>query len=319
MLTVFIDNKDGNVWDVSQVVSDVTWKTSRIGKAGSLEFTLIESPDQHPAFKYSNGDIVTVQLDSTNVFLGYIFTIDGGRDEAVQITCYDQLRYLMANETYVFVNVTASDVVRRIASEFQLKLGQIDDTGYVLSMSQNDQKLFDTICRALDLTLINSGKNYVFFDDFGALTVRNVEDLLLDFIVGDASLMTDYSHKVSIDEDTYNRIKLYKDNKETGKREIYQAYDSVNMARWGVLQLYQSVDENMNYAQIDDMLKTLSTTKNRETKAIKIDAIGDIRVRAGSYIRIQIEKYGINQPFLVDECTHRLGADHTMSLELRVV
>lgn len=109
-------------------------------------------------------------------------------------------------------------------------------------MSEDNQKLLDIICKALDLTLINSGKNYVFFDDFGSLFVRNIDDLLLDFIVGDNSLMTDYVHKLSIDSDTYNKIKLYKDNKDTGKREIYLAYDSVNMDKWGVLQLCGSLE-----------------------------------------------------------------------------
>ncbi len=323
MLAIYIDKKDGNVWNISQLVADVTWKTSRIGKAGSLSFTLIKnSPDQDQSFKYSNGDIVYVQMqDGTKVFYGYIFSIDGGKDEAIKITCYDQLRYLMASDTYVFSNVTASEVVRQIATDFRLKLGRIDDTGYMIpGMSEDNQKLMDIICKALDLTLINTGKNYVFFDDFGALSVRNVEDFLLDFIIGDNSLMTDYSHRVSIDSDTYNVIKLYRDNKETGKREIYQAHDSVNMAKWGVLQLYQSVDENMNFAQIDEMLKALSALKNRETKSLKIEAIGDIRVRAGRYVRIMIEEYGINQPFLVDECTHSFdGVNHMMSLELKVI
>lgn len=324
MLKIIIDNKDGNMWDISEIVADVTWKTSRIGKAGSLEFTLIKNTlEQDAAFKYSNGDIVRVEdaEETINVFYGYVFSIEGGRDEAVKITCYDQLRYLMANDTYVFTNITASEVIKTIASDFKLQLGRIDDTGYrIPTMSEDNQKLLDIICKALDLTLINSGKNYVFFDDFGALSVRNIEDFLLDFIIGDSSLMTNYTHETSIDSDTYNVIKLYRDNKETGKREIYQAYDSANMAKWGVLQLYQSVDENMNPAQINEMLTTLATLKNRESKTLKIEAIGDLRVRAGSYVRIQIAEYGINQPFLVDECSHTFnGADHAMALELKAI
>lgn len=322
-LKILLDNKDGSVWDISQIVSDVSWKTSRIGKAGSLEFTLIKNaPGQNKAFKYNNGDIVRVQLDNFNVFYGYIFSIDGGRDEAVKITCYDQIRYLMASDSYYgFVNVTASEVVRKIAADFNLKLGQIEDTGYKIpTLSADNQKLLDIICKALDLTLVNSGRNYFLFDNFGALSVRNVESMLLDVFIGNGSLMTDYSYKVSIDDDTYNKIKLYRDNNNTGKRDTYVAQDSNNMAKWGVLQLYQSVDENMNEAQINEMLNMLSQLKNREKKTLKVESIGYIQVRAGSYLRVQIEEYGINQPFLVDECTHKFeGEDHTMSLELKVI
>src|SRR5690606_6913229 len=177
------------------------------------------------------------------------------------------------------------------------------------------------IDKALVLTLWNTNRNYVFYDDAGALSLRNVESTLLDIIIGDGSLMYDYRTKVSIDNDTYNVVKLYKDNKETGKREVYVAQDSANIAKWGRLQLYQSVDEEMNAAQIQELLDQLITLKNRETKSLRIDAIGDIRVRAGWFVRILIEELGINQPFLVNECTHRFdGANHhTMSLDLKVV
>lgn len=73
-------------------------------------------------------------------------------------------------------------------------------------------------------------------------------------------------------------------------------------------------------AQIKELLDQLMVIKNRESKSLKLDCIGDIRVRAGCYVPIVIEEYGINQPFLVNECSHRFdGAEHTMSLELKVI
>lgn len=322
MLEILLDNKNGNLWDISEIAYGLSWKTSRIGSPGRLEFSLIKRGIyQDKGFKYNNGDIVRVIKDGFNVFYGYIFSVDEGRSEEVRILCYDQMRYLLCNATYVFKNTTAADMVIKIANDFKLKLGRIDDTGYKIpAMMEDNKKLLDIICKALDYTLINAGKNYFLFDDFGALSIRKSDDMLLDFIVGDGSLMYDYSSKRSIDDDTYNRIKLYKDNKETGRREVYQAQDSANMAKWGILQLYQSVDENMNSAQINQLLNTLIAVKNRESKSLRIEAIGDIRVRAGCYIHIIIEEYGINQPFIVNECTHKFeGADHTMSLELKVI
>lgn len=321
MLKILIDNKDGKIWDISQIVTDVSWKTSRIGKAGSLDFTLIKNAyGQDQAFKYANGDVVRVEFDQFKIFYGYIFSIDEGRDEAVSITCYDQVRYLLAKDSYVLTNVTASEVIQRIAADYNLTLGRIDDTGYRIPViSESNQTLLDIICKALDLTLINSGKNYVFLDDFGALSVRNIEDSLPDFYIGDGSLMTDYQQKVSIDEDTYNKIKLTQ-NKGQGSTDVYIAQDSANMAKWGILQLTESVDENLNEAQINEMLNNLATLKNRETRTLKIEAIGDLRVRAGNYVRMVIREYGINQPFLVDDCTHSFdGADHSMSLELKAI
>ncbi len=317
---ILLDNKNGKVWDISQIVCDISWKTVRFGKPGSLEFTLIKDGISKD-FQYNNGDVVRFKKDGNKVFYGYMFKKDGGKDEGVKITCYDQIRYLMASDTYVFKDVTAGDILKRIAGDFKLKTGRIDDTGYkILSMLEDAQKLLDIICKALDLTLINAGKNFFLFDDFGELSIRNSEDMLLDFIIGDNSLMHDYKSTVSIDNDTYNVVKLYQDNKETGKRDIYLAQDSANIAKWGKLQLYQSADSNMNAAQINELLNTLIAIKNREKKTLKIEALGDIRVRAGCYVPIIIEEYGINQPFIVEECTHKFdGSDHTMSLELKII
>lgn len=321
MIEILLDNKNGNLWDISDIACSISWKTSRIGSPGKLDFTLVKRGIyQDKSFKYSNGDIVRVVKDGMNVFYGYIFSIDEGKNEEVKISCYDQIRYLLSNATYKFINATAADVLRIIAADFNLKVGRIDDTGYKIPrLIEDGKKLLDIICKALDYTLINTGNNYFLYDDFGTLSIRRSDDMLLDFIIGDGSLMYDYSSKRSIDEDTYNRVKLYKDNK-TDKGEEYRVQDSANIAKWGLLQLYQSIDENMNSAQINELLKTLIAIKNRETKSLRIDAMGNNRVRAGCYVPVIIEEYGINQPFIVEECTHKFeGSDHTMSLELKVI
>lgn len=322
MYEVLLDNKNGNVWDISGIVSDITWKTSRIGSPGSLDITMIKGGIyQDVSFQVNNGDIIRFRYNNQNVFYGYVFSVDGGRDEAVRIKCYDQIRYLMNKDTYVFSQVTAADIIRRIADDFNLRTGQIASTGYTIpTMVEDNQTLLDIIDKALVYTLSNTGRIFVLYDDFGSLTLRDAEDMLLDFVIGDNSLMTNYVMKSSIDEDTYNKVKLYKDNKETGKRDVYIAQDRANMEKWGTLQLTQSVDEDKNEGQIKALLNQLISLKNRETRSLQIEAIGDVRVRAGCYVPIVIGEYGINQPFLVNTATHRFnGDDYTISIELKVI
>lgn len=321
MIKVLLDNKDGNVWDISEVASSFSWSTSRNGKAGKMDFTLIESLYQDKGFKYNNGDIIRVSKDGVNMFYGYIFSISGGKEEEIKITAYDQVRYLMMNDTYLFRNMTATDILKKIAGDFGLSVGVLEDTGYKIpSLIEENKQLLDIIYKALTLTLINTGKNYVLFDDFGQLSIRNIESLLADFVIGDESLLYDYDYSRSIDDETYNRIKLSRNNQSTGKREIYIVQDSANIAKWGKLQHFQTVDENMNEAQINEQLNQLIELKNRERKTMQLQAIGDPRVRAGYYVPVIIEQIGINQYFLVDECTHKIeGEEHTMTLKLKVI
>lgn len=321
-LEVIVDNKNGTLWNMTEVVSDLTWKTSRIGKPASINFTYINaSIYQDPTFNINNGDIVRVKYKGINVFYGYIFTIDGGKDEAVKITAYDQMRYLMSNDTYVFKNITATQVIQKITGDLKLKTSKLEDTKYKIpTLVEDDQSLIDIICKALDLTLIATTQNFVFYDDFGELTIRNIKDMVVDFMIGDESLMFDYDFKLSIDNDTYNRIKIVRDNKKTKKRDVYIVQDSATIAKWGRLQYFHKANEKLNAAQISDMMTRLIEHKNREQKTMSIQAIGDVRVRAGYFVPVIIEKEKINTYFLIDECSHTWsGDDHTMKLDLKVI
>lgn len=321
-MELLIDNKDGKVWDASGIVSEITWNTYRIGKPASLEFTIIDRGIyQDKGFKINNGDVVRYTDEGQKVFYGYIFSVDEGREEEIEILAYDQIRYLMNSGTYVFTKLTATQVIQKIAADMKLKTGTLENSTYVIPSQIRDGKTYiDMICMALDETLINYGTNFVFFDDFGSLALRNISGMRFPFVIGDDSLMTDYSYKRSIDDETYNQIVLYKDNKETGKRETYVTKDSATIAKWGLLQLYESVDEKLNTAQITEQLTQLLFLRNRESRSLSIEALGDYRLRAGCYVNLYIKKMNINKFFLVDSCVHKKSDGvHTMDLELRLV
>uniref|UniRef100_UPI001F4A313F XkdQ/YqbQ family protein n=1 Tax=Klebsiella pneumoniae TaxID=573 RepID=UPI001F4A313F len=98
------------------------------------------------------------------------------------------------------------------------------------------------------------------------------------------------------------------------------AQDSANIAKWGRLQEFCKVDERMTAAQIKDLLDKLIELRNRETKSLKLTCHGHWKVRAGCFVFVYIEKIGIKQYFLVDECTHNWeGGVHTMQLDLKVI
>mgnify|MGYP001404466835 FL=1 len=155
MLEILLDNKNGQVWDVSEIASDISWTTSRVGRPASFEFTLIGSAIfQDRTFAVNNGDIVRVTKDGVNVFYGYVFSIDMNQDAEIGIKAYDQVRYLLNKDTFVFKNQTIGDIIREIAKKFELKTGRIDDTGYKIpSMIEDGQTLLDIIEKAITLTM----------------------------------------------------------------------------------------------------------------------------------------------------------------------
>lgn len=319
-MEVLIDNRNGTVWDMP--VSSVEWKTGRIGKVGALDAKLVlEEPLKHPI---NSGDIIRVMDGKEKVFYGYAFETNFSKNAAVSVKAYDQLRYLMYNDTFVFSTTTATAAIKKIASDVKLKIGNFEDTGYkVPGIIEDDKKALDVVAKFLDSTLIATNRNFVLFDNFGALDLRNIENMAIpadDFYIGEESLLFDFNYTKSIDKETYNRVKLVHDNKKTGKREVYIAQDSANIAKWGRLQEFQKVDENMTESQIKNLLDQLIKLRNRETKSLKLECLGHWKIRAGSFVLIYIEKLGIKEYFLVEECTHKWNEGvHTMNLEVKVI
>jgi len=210
-------------------------------------------------------------------------------------------------------------VLKQIAEDFKLKTGSLANTGYSIpSMIEDGQTLFDIVLKAIDYTLINTGKMFVLWDNFGKLTLTDVETAKLDLFVGDGSLATGFTYESEIDSEAYNKIKLVKDNKKTGKRDVYIFQDSKNMTLWGILQDYEVVSENMNEAQIKKRGGQMLELYNRPKRSFSVSAIADLSVRAGRALYIGIGAVGVKSFFIVEEATHDLLKE-TMSLKLKVV
>ncbi|MEW9093937.1 MAG: hypothetical protein AB2417_02545 [Clostridiaceae bacterium] len=322
-IELLLDNKNGNMFNISELITEVTWKTKRKGRASSLDFNFLKDK----SISISNGDVVSFKADNNNIFYGYVFDISGSKDPEIKVTAYDQMRYLLSNDTYVFTNKKASQIIMQIAKDVGLKVGNIEDTGYVIpQLLEDDKKLLDIIYSALEKTLLSTGKTYTLYDDFGALCLKNINNMKQQVVISDDSNLGDYDWKNSIDNDTYNRVKIVRDNKETKGRDVYIAQDSNNIAKWGRLQYFHKADENLNKAQIEEMVNNTLKLKNRETKTLKLkdvastDIAADLKLRAGSGVYVEIKEKGISQYYLIEDATHKFEKDNlVMDFDLKVV
>lgn len=296
------------------VEEGITWETTRKGVPGILNFTVVKDG----VLNFQEGNAVRLKVDGNNVFYGFVFKKERDKGNTIQVTAYDQLRYLKNKDTYVYTNKTASDVVKMIAADFKLNVGTIEDTGYIIASRVEDNKtLFDIIQNALDLTLQNRKKLYVLYDDFGKLTLKNVESMKLNLMIDDETA-ENYSYTSSIDGETYNKIKLSYENKETGKREIYISQDTSNINQWGVLQYFETIEETTNGKVKADALLSLY---NRKTRNLTIkNAFGDVRVRGGSSIIINLNLGDVivQNYMIVEKVKHTFkNNEHFMDLTLR--
>ncbi|MCE5343151.1 MAG: hydrolase, partial [Eubacteriales bacterium] len=134
----------------------------------------------------------------------------------------------------------------------------------------------------------------------------------------DAETGENFTYVSTIDEQTYNRVKLIYDDEEDGVRHVYVSQDKATMAKWGTLAYFEKLTTSENAKLKADTLLKLYNTK---TKNLRLrDCLGDMRVRAGSTIVVQLDlgDVKLSNYMLVEKCTHRFkDNEHTMDLTLR--
>ncbi|MFD1903829.1 hypothetical protein ACFTAO_41850 [Paenibacillus rhizoplanae] len=123
--------------------------------------------------------------DGVDVFYGFVFSIDTGANQEIKLTAYDQIRYLLGNGSYVLQDVTAAEVISTIAKDRGLRLGLLEPAGYKIpSLIEDGKKLLDIIMGAVGSELQYKGQLMAFYDDFGKLTLRSPQSMLLKVILG---------------------------------------------------------------------------------------------------------------------------------------
>ena len=313
---------DGKAYDVSNIVSNIQYDSSMEEDPGKLTFTInnVEGVDY-----VSEGSPVSFKVEGNKVFWGYIFKIGKSKSYEISITAYDQLRYLKNKDTYVTSGLTCDGIFRKICSDYGITSKVVTSSNYVLPSRVSDNKtLAEIIQYAFDKTLVDTGDWFMMRDNFGTLEHINVWESRTNLVIGDESLLSDYNYEKSIDDDTYNQVKLVKENKKSKEREIYIVKDSSTINKWGILQYFETVDEDMNSAQITERANMLLKHYNKPTKTLKLECIGDLRVKAGCGVVLMIKDLESDVPYnkyvIVSKVTHKFdNSAHTMSLEVKVV
>lgn len=289
----------------------LTWE--RKGTPGKLEFTVVKDG----IINFQEGNPVKLTVNGTTMFYGFVFKKNRGKGETISVTAYDQLRYLKNKDTIVDEGLKASDLLKRIATDFRLNLGTVEDTGYTFeTIVEENQTLFDMVQDALDETLRQTKQLFILYDDCGSLTLKNINSLKTDLLI-DAETAENFDYSSSIDEQTYNKIKLAFNNEATGKRELYVAQDGGNMNQWGVLQYFEQIQSATGAAAKADALLGLYNQKTR--KLTVKNAFGRPDIRAGSAVMVSLNLGDIiaNQFLVVEKVTHIFkGDEHMMDLSL---
>lgn len=318
-IELLIANEAGTKTYLPAVEEGIEWTTERKNTPGKLTFKVLKDD----MLDFSEGSAVRMKESGENIFFGFVFKQQRARETVVTVTAYDQLRYLKNKDTFVYENQTADQVLQMIARDYSLRVGTLEPAGYVIPHRvESDVSLFEMIQNALDLTLLNTGQMFVLYDDFGKLVLKSLSSMYVGspgaYLMIDEETGENYDYTSSIDDNTYNQIKLTYDNEETGVRDVFMAKSTENINKWGILQYFETLQKGENGQEKANALLELY---NQKTRSLQItNAIGDNRVRAGSmiFIHLALGDVKIKNRMLVEKCRHLYKeGEHWMDLTLR--
>lgn len=321
------DNEKGLLFDISQIISQIKLETSIFDNPGKATVDLLKLS----TYSFKEGATFALTVDGHKVFKGYVFSRKESQDKkTIQFTAFDALRYFKNKDSKTFNGLTSWQIAQVACSDMVLPFRMVRGAPFFTSPVVHDNKsYFEMVKRALDETLINTGGWYIIRDNFGVIEHCNVLDLRAPFLIGDENGLVKYEYETSIDKDTYNQIKLYRDNDETEKRDIFIVNDTAvnggeNIRKWGILQLYKKIDDHMNEAQIEQRAFGMLSLYNNPKKTLKLsEVLGFFPMAAGYVFPVRlgnISDGGINQWMLATDVTHTLNkGTHTMSVTAEVV
>ena len=126
--------QNGNKVYAPVVEEGIVWETERKDSPGKLTFTVIKDQE----INFTEGNPVRLVVDGVKLFYGFIFSKKRDKQQNIKVTAYDQLRYLKNKDTYVYTNKTASDFIKMVANDYNLNLGAIENTSFIIASRIED-------------------------------------------------------------------------------------------------------------------------------------------------------------------------------------
>lgn len=304
--------KTNQGYDITNLVGEKKWSGSTSQAARTLDFSFIMGKGAD----INIGDVIFFKMDGKEVYRGMVLTRGREQRGVRPIKTVDFMYYWTKNkDTFTFSSKKASDIFKEVANRFQIDIGKVDDTQYVIGDQVNpNHSLYDVMKMALETTYQQTGMRYNLRQVEGKACLLSLKNQTHAWVLESEKSIIDYDYEETMGN-MYTAIKLVsQDEKDTWSVEVKN--DSL-ISNYGFLQYFETLDNKTNQSQARVMANNLLKEKGKIQNTLSLTSIGLSDVLSGDAIFIRIPELEITKTFYVTSDTHSIkGNLHTMKLNL---
>lgn len=307
MINVKINDLDITAFVETVKLSGHTSKFNR-----SIDVTLSATENGRTrSFEFEEGDTLTFKYDGKVRFIGIIFAYDISSEGALSITAHDSNVYLSkSTDSRLFKNKKASEIIRMLASDFGIPIGNIADTGYVIPYIRlSNLTVYDMVLKVLTLTRKQTGKRFFIRNDAGKLVLTTgASSAKYLFKDGENIISASYSRSI---EDTRTQAKVMGGPK--GKETVVVVKDDAKRTKYGIMQAFEQMDEKATASQIKQRAQALLKEQAVVEEQLSVVVLGVPEVDVGTAV------YAVNKMTATYGAYYVSGISHTYSSGLHVM
>lgn len=311
--TIINVTKDGKQYDLTQVVSTLTWGGDVREAARKLEMELAYGRDYFaPKYIPPLGSVIILRNDM-ELFRGIVWEVSRGTQGTAHIVCFDHAIYLTNNvSTYKFTNMTPEAIITKICGDFGINIGSLAPTGVNLSkLILRDHTLYDMAIVALTEASKRNGKKYHLIMRQGKLNTEEKGKQVVRWLLTEGQNLMEASRSGSL-ENMRNRVVIVGDKDQV----LADLKNDSLIKQYGMLQEYKR-ESNIKTGEAQVMAQNLLKELAKVSEALEITALGIDNVEAGKSVEVLETLTGITGQYYVLQDQHELqNGSHSMRLVL---
>lgn len=306
-----------NDYYIEEIVQSVEWSGDVQQATRSLTVSLLNTNDgSTPLLNFELGSELRFFSEDVELFRGIIFRRSVNQSGELTLTAYDENVYLTKNtDTRKFINMTASQIIRRMCTDFGITIGAVADTKYVIpKLILRDMTIWDMFTTALTVTRKQTGRRYFIFASNGRLSLVERNARKAAYLIESTSNLLTASYSQSI-EDLRNQVRVIGGKEAAPITAV--ATDGASAARFGIMQHLENADTDATKAEIRQLADQLLRELNVIGDEAIISAVGYDDTYAGVSVYVYDELTALTGSYYVSSDTHTYSNGiHTMTLTL---